>query len=206
MILDLRGLQKKYELDIKGVIHIGAHYGEENKIYNELGINHRVFVEPIKSSYGRLLSETKGNPNIKYFNTALGNKVGPAQMWSSSNENTSASILKPKNHLELHRHVKFGDKIDVQMDKLDNLDINRYNYNMINIDVQGYELEVFKGGTETLEGIDYIMSEINRDEVYENCAHIEPLRHFLLGFGFQLVEWDWAGGQWGDGFFIKTKQ
>jgi hypothetical protein len=77
---------------------------------------------------------------------------------------------------------------------------------MINIDVQGYELEVFKGGAKTLEGIDYIMSEINRDEVYEDCAHIEELKEFLLPYGFELVESVWAGGQWGDGFFIKTNE
>ena len=206
MILDLIKLQEKYHLDIRGVLHIGAHYGEENKVYDGLGIQHRVFVEPIESNFGRLLERTSGNPNIKYFNTALGNFVGVTQMWTSSNDNTSASVLKPKNHLQLHPHVKFGEKIEVKMDKLDNLDIDKTNYNFINIDVQGYELEVFKGGMETLEGIDYIMAEINRDEVYEDCPHIDELKDFLSPYGFQLVEWDWAGRQWGDGFFIKTKE
>lgn len=206
MILDLRGLQQKYELNIRGVLHIGAHYGEENKYYDQLGIEHRVFVEPIQSNFGRLLEQTKGNDNILYFNTALGNYVGEAEMWTSSNENTSASVLKPKNHLHLHSHVKFGEKVNVKMDKLDNLDIDKTNYNFINIDVQGYELEVFKGSTETLNGIDYIMSEINRDEVYENCAQIDELKEFLSPYGFQLVEEDWAGRQWGDGFFIKTNK
>lgn len=203
MILDLNKLHEKYDMYIRGVLHIGAHYGEENWVYDSLDIQHRVFVEPIQSNFGRLLEKTKGNPNIKYFNTALGNFVGHAEMWTSSNENTSASVLKPKNHLHLHSHVKFGEKVEVEMDKLDNLPINKGLYNMINIDVQGYELEVFKGGIETLEGIDYIMSEINRDEVYEDCAHIEELKEFLSPYGFQLVEEDWAGRQWGDGFFIK---
>jgi hypothetical protein len=74
---------------------------------------------------------------------------------------------------------------------------------MINIDVQGYELEVFKGAEKTLEHIDYIISEINRDDVYKNCAKINELQFFLSRFGFKLVEENWLGGIWGDGFFIK---
>jgi hypothetical protein len=47
------------------------------------------------------------------------------------------------------------------------------------------------------------MAEINRDELYENCAKIEELIEFLGSYGFKLVETDWAGGTWGDGLFIK---
>lgn len=205
MIIDLRKLNRKYNLSINGVIHIGAHYGEENNVYNELNIRDIIYVEPIKTTFDILIEKTKGNDNIKYFNTALGNFTGETEMISSSNSNTSASILEPKNHLYLSPNVKFGDKIKVNMDKLDNLSFDRSKYNMINIDVQGYELEVFKGGKDTLNGIDYIMAEINRDEVYKNCAHINELIEFLEPYGFELVETDWAGREWGDGFFIKKK-
>ena len=35
MLLDLEMLVKKYNMDIKGVIHIGAHFGEENNVYKQ---------------------------------------------------------------------------------------------------------------------------------------------------------------------------
>ena len=80
----------------------------------------------------------------------------------------------------------------------------------MNIDVQGYELEVLKGSAKTLEHIDYIMSEVNRFTLekpleYINCAQISDLIQFLSSFGFQFVEVNWAGISWGDGFFIKKK-
>jgi hypothetical protein len=78
-------------------------------------------------------------------------------------------------------------------------------YNMINIDVQGYELEVFKGAEKTLEHIDYIISEINNVHLYENGALLPELIDFLSQYNFKLVEEDWAGGTWGDGLFIKIK-
>lgn len=205
MILDLKKLVEKHSLDIRGVIHIGAHYGGEDRIYSELSIGSKIYVEPIKETF-RILTErhAEKEPGDRlYFNTALGNFVGEAEMVLSSNSNESASILKPKNHLQLHGWVQFNGTETVKVDKLDNLEFDRTKYNMINIDVQGYELEVFKGGAETLNNIDYIMAEINRDEVYENCAHIDDVCEFLAPYGFKLVEEHWAGGQWGDGFFIR---
>lgn len=201
MILDLRQLKEKYSLDITGVIHIGAHYGEEDKVYGSLNINKRIYFEPVKSSYETLVKTTDSR-YCEYHNVALGNTEGTVEINLSSNMNGSASVLKPKNHLNLHPHVRFNGVEEVLMRKLDTYKLPR-EYNMINIDVQGYELEVFKGAKDTLHSIDYIMAEINRDEVYENCAHVDELQEFLSPYGFRLVEVDWAGKQWGDGFFIK---
>jgi len=39
MILQLKDLVKKYNMNISGVIHIGAHYGEEVSNYVNLGID-----------------------------------------------------------------------------------------------------------------------------------------------------------------------
>jgi hypothetical protein len=74
---------------------------------------------------------------------------------------------------------------------------------MIVIDVQGYELEVFKGAVESLKGIDYIVSEINREELYENYTKVEELTEFLAKHGFEKVEEVWVASGWGDGLFIK---
>ena len=89
------------------------------------------------------------------------------------------------------------------MIKLDSFEKDLTEYNFIVIDVQGYELEVFKGAKNTLDNIDYIISEINRDELYENCAKIEQLVEFLSNYGFEFIEHNWVGGTWGDGLFIK---
>jgi hypothetical protein len=89
------------------------------------------------------------------------------------------------------------------MNKLDNISFDREYFNMINIDVQGYELEVFKGGVNTLETVDYIMTEVNRAEVYENCPLIEELDDFLNKFNFTRVETTWDGVTWGDALYIK---
>jgi hypothetical protein len=73
----------------------------------------------------------------------------------------------------------------------------------MNADVQGYELEVFKGGKETLSTIDYIYCEINRAELYEHCPMVSDIDNFLSEFGFERVETLWACSTWGDALYIK---
>lgn len=204
MLLDLIKLKSKYNLDIRGVLHIGAHYGEENTIYDKLNIKNRMFFEPVQSNFTKL----KENIGDKYIliNKALGNENKKITMFiETANNGQSNSLLKPSLHLKQYPHIRFNDTEDVDMVRLDDVFWDYENFNFINIDVQGYELEAFKGAENTLNHVDYIMSEINRDEVYENCAKLEHLIDFLKSYGFVLVETCWDGGTWGDGFFIKNK-
>jgi hypothetical protein len=71
------------------------------------------------------------------------------------------------------------------------------------MDVQGYELEVLKGSENTLKGIDYIYTEVNRDELYENNAFIEEIDNFLDNY--TRVATDWSGNTWGDALYIKKR-
>lgn len=204
MLLNLYSIVNKYNMKISGVLHIGAHFGEENDVYNNLGIEKRIFFEPLSSNF-RVLKNNIGE-NYTLMNIALGNENKKISMnVETANSGQSSSILNPLLHLIQYPHIKFETTEDVDMKRLDDLDIDLSSFNFINIDVQGYELEVFRGAEKTLHNIDYIMSEINRDEVYQNCARIEQLIDFLSPYGFELVEQTWDGGTWGDGFFIKNK-
>jgi len=76
----------------------------------------------------------------------------------------------------------------------------------MNIDVQGYELEVMKGSVETLKQIDYIYCEVNKAEIYENNAYIDEIDSFLSQYSFERVEiqW-WEDHDWGDALYVKTE-
>jgi FkbM family methyltransferase len=202
MLLDLISLNEKYKMKIKGVAHIGAHFGEENNVYDKLKIEKRIFFEPLESNFNTLKNNLGENHTL--LKVALGNENRKILMnVETANSGQSSSILNPKLHLSQYPHIIFNSTEEVDMFRLDDMNIDLDNINFINIDVQGYELEVFKGAEKTLNNIDYIMSEINRDEVYENCVKIDELIEFLKLYGFELVEQDWAGGTWGDGLFIK---
>jgi FkbM family methyltransferase len=202
MLLDLINLKNKYDLKINGVVHIGAHFGEEYPIYEKLKIKNLIFFEPLSSNY-RELQKNVGS-KAKIFNMALGNVEGEIEMFvESANKGQSSSILEPKLHLEQYPHIVFNQREKVKITKLDNFISELTNINFINIDVQGYELEVFKGALVFLKNVDYIMTEVNNAEVYQNCAKVDELDNFLSEYGFKRVETTWDGRTWGDAFYIK---
>lgn len=205
MLLNLFQLKEKYNLNITGILHIGGHYGQEMSTYRVMNINNVIFFEPLPQNYEVLKKNVGGD--VITIQTALGNTEGEIEMnVETANSGQSSSILEPFIHLKQYPHITFNHKVKVPITKLDNFIDRKDNYNFINIDVQGYELEVFKGGVEFLKHIDYIMTEVNRDEVYKNCAKIDELDNFLSQYGFVRVETTWDGGTWGDAFYIKKNK
>lgn len=193
-------------MNVKGIVHIGAHYGEEIQEYVNNGIQKITVFEPLSKNFDVLSQRLQNvNADIQGYQTALGSQKGTAVMYLSSNEAQSSSILKPKDHLEHHPDVFFDGTEEVEVSLLDEYDIGDANF--MNIDVQGYELEVFKGGKKTLEQIDYVYSEVNRGEMYEGNPMIEELDDYLGEYGFERVEtyWPETWYKWGDALYIKKK-
>ena len=202
MLLSFRLLKKKYKMNIKGIIHIGAHFGQEIPDYIDCGIQDMVMFEPLEENFKVLAEKAKGlNANIVGHQVALGPEPGKTKMYVSDHNRISSSILKPKVHLIHHPNVKFPETEEVEVNCLDNYDC--FNYNFINMDVQGYELEVLKGGKKTLDQVDYVYCEVNRDEVYENNAFVEELDEFLAEYNMERVMTSWEGQIWGDALYVR---
>ena len=200
--LDLEEIVQKYQLKIKGLIHVGAHYGQEYELYQKLGIANLIFFEPLGKNFEIL--KTHVGEKAKLFQLALGNENKPVKMYVETvNHGMSSSILKPQKHLEQFPQIVFDQDEIVEMVRLDDFLSEKENYNFLTIDVQGYELEVLKGSRETLTHISGILTEVNRDELYSNCVRVEQLDDFLKNFDFYRVETNWEGGTWGDAFYLK---
>lgn len=206
MIVELQDIVNEYNLKISGVIHVGAHHGEEIPNYIQMGVNEIVLFEPLRENFETLKRCISNFPekNIRKHQVALGNANQTIQMYLSSNELESSSILKPKKHLEVYPGITFDSVEEVEMQRLD--DYNCRKCNFLNMDVQGYELEVLKGAKETLCHIDYVYCEVNNTEVYEGNAYVEQIDEFLLFYDMVRVEtfW-WYNDGWGDALYMKKK-
>lgn len=202
MILNFDNLVNVHKLKIKGVIHIGAHYGQEYELYKKHNIKNIIFFEPLTKNFDTL--KLNVGEECVLYNYALGNQESEIDMYVESvNYGMSCSILKPKLHLIEYPHIIFDQMETVKMKLLDNIEFNRNDYNFINIDVQGYELEVFKGSSKSLHNIDYIITELNTDELYQGCAKLQELIEFLSPYGFKLIDKIIGPNLWGEGLFIK---
>ena len=190
-------------INIKGCILIGAHHGQEYELYKHFGIKNLLFYEALEENF-KVLTEGVG-PEVDLRNVALGNTSGTVEMFLED-RGMSSSILEPAYHLKQYPQIEFNRKAEVNITSRDDEDFDRNKFNFINRDVQGYELEVFKGATKTLESVDLIIAEINKEEMYKDCAKVGDLDKYLQDFGFQRIfeYWQQDGGTYGDGLYLKS--
>ncbi len=203
MLISFRDSIQKYNMHVRGVIHVGAHRGQEYKDYAASGIKDIVFIEPCSKAF-QVLQDTFGQvPGVTLINSACGAEFAVATMnVEQANQGMSNSLLKPAKHLEQYPSIQFTETEEVEVHPLDELVYPIYaKCNLLIMDVQGYELEVLKGAYQILVQTDYIYTEVNRDEVYEGCAKVHQLDEFLTDF--TRVETSWAGGTWGDAWYIR---
>jgi len=206
MLLNLMALYEKYNMNVEGVLHVGGHFGQEAGLYNNLNIKNAIFFEPMKTSFS-VCEHAASKYGYDSVNLALGSEESQLDMYTeTANLGQSSSLLKPSLHSEQYPHILFNGSETVDVVTLDSFMEDKLisNFNFINIDVQGYELEVFKGATNTLDSMDYIIAEVNRDELYENCARVDEIDSFLSQWGFERKETNWEGQTWGDAFYIKA--
>jgi len=213
MLFNFKDLITKYKAKINGVIQIGAHYGDEIDLFLKNDIKNIICFEPVPSTF-EILKQNAIN-KARSINLAVGNDNKKIEMnIETANNGQSSSILNPALHLIQYPHIIFNSKIEVEMVRLDDfienlheedLKTDMQSCNLISLDVQGYELEVFKGAKNTLNSIDYILCEVNRDVVYHGCPMVEELDDFLKKYDFKRVETTWDGYTWGDAFYIKNK-
>ena len=215
MLMNIEELVRNHNMNINGVIHIGAHYGDEYEKFRSVGVSDFLLFEPNPTTFEKLKEYTgkfeSDDSNIILENIALGHKKKEncTMYVETVNKGMSCSLLKPVKHLELYPQITFDSTIEVNQTSLDSYfeenDIDISKFNMINIDVQGYELEVFKGAINSLTTIDYVMTEVNLAELYEGCPMMKDLDEFLGDlFGFERVAERIVGNNtWGDALYIK---
>ena len=200
MLLKLEKLIAKYGMKITGVIQAGAHEGQEVHTFVENGIKSGILFEPCIESFKVL--EKVAPLYFSIENIGLSSFDGYATMnKESQNKGQSNSFLKPKIHLQYYPDIVFTETEDIGVLRLDFFQIDTCNFLMM--DVQGYELNVLKGATETLKHIDYIYTEVNREELYENCAMVEDLDNYLTDF--RRVETKWKRKGFGDALYIAKR-
>lgn len=213
MIFDLQQITLHFDIKIKGAIHVGAFVGEELLAYRSLGLTNTLLFEPQKHLYEIVSDKCLADERV--FNIALGSHPHAAEMYISHTEGgvengsgASSSLYRPKKHLTEHPQVKFNAKEEVRVECLDNFltdnNIDISSYNFLNIDVQGYELEVLAGAVKFLPQVDMAIIEVNRDEVYENCPMIGEIDQLMNMHGLGRAHTFWQSESWGDALYVRT--
>ncbi len=164
-------------LQIDFVIDIGANSGEFIILSkNAFPSSPILAFEPISNEYNKIRNAFESDKSIEIVNKALGGQTGDAEIFVGD-FSPSSSIVKPER--ENYKVEK------IKLDVLDNyLASFKNNSNVFcKIDVEGYELEVLKGATESLKKIKYLYLECRTDNDL-GCS-FDEIYAFLNPLGFK---------------------
>ncbi len=197
----------------RSLIQIGASSGQEVAQFAARGIKNGIFIEPLPFAYEHLSKVCSHYEGFLCVNQLVGRLDFQEHTFHiANNGGESSSILLPKNHKVKFPHVDFLGEVKMQCISLDTLvswvghnhPSMPANFDLIYIDVQGAELEVFKGASKTLQSTKYVFSEIGFGGGYENDVSYLNLMHFLDSFGFKVISLniDPRSG-YGDALFVN---
>lgn len=191
----------------KGIIHIGARYAEELRIYKSLNIRDILWIEADPEAEQKLKKVTSVHPGSKVAIFAAINSDRMITLMKTSNDGHSSSILKLKNHLFHYPNILETKPIQVHGHRLDKyLSANQQKkYNILVLDVQGAELVALSGAVGIFNSIDAIIAETNYDELYDNGVLIKDLDAFLANYNFTRVDSISGSYYTGDALYVKDK-
>ncbi len=204
MLLDLKQIVEKYEMEVSGVLHLGAHLAEEAQSYAKLFPGVPVWwVEANPHVFQRL----------KPITELFGQKLIQALVYSRDDERLSfnitnfdgmsSSIYEFGTHTSFSPDTVFVDQMTLATRTVDSLvEEHGIKANFLNMDLQGAELHALMGATDFLADVDYINTEVNSAEVYVGCCKVEQLDELLVDF--KRVETNWVPNQgWGDALYVR---
>lgn len=209
MLLNFDELFTRHRLKIRGVLHVGGHTGEEAPTYHGHQIRKVIWVEA-EPGVERKLNRRVRRYGQESICALITDVDGVERDFHVTNEDSlSSSVFEFGTHAETSPNMVVKRTMRLATRTVDSLladDPRGFRtINFLNMDIQGAELLALRGARKFLEQVDYVMTEINIQQVYKGCAQLEELDAFLRPYGLLRVETFLTDDGWGDAFYIKRE-
>lgn len=197
----------------KGILQVGASFGQEFKHFVENGVTHGVFVEPLTEPFNHVAGICKQRPGFVAVNALCSDVSGQKHTFHvASNGGMSSSILAPRDHLQVFDYVKFEQTTELISTTVDDI-ITFLNSNghqevtrrldTLYMDVQGAEFKVLLGAGRTLASVDYIFTELIRGNLYDGMLPLPSYIALLDAQGFTLNNINYNAQHHADALFVR---
>jgi len=175
---------------ISGIIDVGANRGQFSLICDLILPGKPIFAfEPIPSEAKLFQYVHSRNTAICLHQIAIGSTPGESVLNLSTSLDSSSLLEIGSLQTTIFRNTGLASRIIVKVEPLDSFFDTWQNMNqlLLKIDVQGYELEVLKGATATLEKCLYVYLECSEIELYDGQALRKDVESFLALHSFNLL-------------------
>jgi FkbM family methyltransferase len=165
----------------QGILHIGAHMGQERDTYNSLK-KPVIWIEAIPEIFTILASNISGLHEQQALSLLLGDiDKSPSKFHLASNHLASSSLFEFGSQKGF-KGLNMEGEIDLVMRRLDHVfndrDLQKYNHWVI--DVQGAEMKVLQGAGNLIDQCESLLIEVSTREVYASGSTWSDLRSYLV--------------------------
>jgi len=192
--------------EAKGVIHVGAHFGEEILTYAQHGLN-VLWIEANPLLMPRLMLNLRGFIKQRALLALVGADARVERnFFVSNNDGASSSVYTIKEHEVIWPEVKMINQISLEQKTLPQVlrdeNISADDYDILVLDVQGAELDVLKGIPNLRTQFSRIELEAADFPAYSGCAVRSGIADYLKAEGYRETEAKcFATGEGGRSYF-----
>ena len=206
MLISANDLSRIYGVSPWGVVHVGAHQGEEYQDYVDQNWGHIYWIEANPVLCKRLRTYFDAS-ECTVIEAAVWSESGVKLNFNIASNGQSSSLLQFGTHLNDYPEIQFSHRIEIETRTLKDLLSFDCDANFLNLDIQGAELNAIIGLGSRLNQFNWIFTEVNKKEVYSGCAKVTELDAYLTTFGFkrQTTRWE-VGKGWGDALYARESQ
>lgn len=203
MLIPLQKLQNRFNVHPKGVLHVGANIGEEAVQYEKAGIKKVIWIEANTEIFLKLKKNIEKYKDHTAYLVCVGDENDKEVLFHvANNAGQSSSYLELGTHKQQHPTVDYIEHLPMLTKRIDSLGLDLSAVDYLSMDIQGTELLALRGMGDLLKQFKWVYSEVNKNEVYKGCPHVNDIDLFLNGFGFKRAATEWCGN-WGDALYIK---
>jgi len=180
------------------ILEIGCNDGSHTFWFLEIFENPKVYCfEPDPRAIARFKEKVGQRPHVMLFEIAISDDNGETTFYQSDGQrdekqfktrpqgwDLSGSIRQPMDHLKVHSWVTFDNTITVKTAALDTW-CKEHGIEVIDfiwMDVQGAEIDVFKGAMNALTRTRFIYTEYSNREMYKGQHTLKQLLNHLKNF------------------------
>jgi FkbM family methyltransferase len=174
--------------EIHTVFDIGSRDACQALEFSDWFPNSKVYLfEPVPSSYQYCVENTNGRDNIICNNIALADFDGDTTFYQVVNGNVGASSLLKVTPMYSHYEQQPID-VKVKTAKTFIEENGIKSVDLLWVDVQGSEINCFKGFERHLQNVKAIHTEVGLNAYYQNGTEYYELCKFMEENGFELIK------------------
>lgn len=187
MLISVSELALNFGCKPKIVWHLGGHNAEELSDYLSNGTQEIHWFEANPEQALILEGILSGIPNQHLIPKAVWHTDGESLSFNITNKTMSSSLYELDRHLEKYPDIVLTKIVNVDTITLDRYSTSREAPNLINLDIQGAELDALRGASNLLGQVAYIYTEVSFLELYKDAPLADEIDSYLQSFGFKRV-------------------